>query len=527
MKKFKGFIASLVAVAIVITTVFGENVFVNTIEVAQAASKVWNGKTDTSWFTGDLDYYEISTAEQLAGLAEIVNGGENMTGVTIALTNDIVLNKTNKFSKWSKKGPQNQWTPIGTSGHTFRGIFDGQGHSITGLYMYDPEKHGWLYPSGTDGGLFGYTVEASIANLKMNKTYIYTVGTNGAVVAKAQNSCFYGIEVTNSVFTDGTAGGIVGASTYDYSGLYYSYATFIAMGAMGVWFNPLLFGDNLLFPDDFTGTIFYGCKVKGVKFIDNSIAAGICAKGGGKDTGIGAKGCLVMNTTMKTDGTKGAVLGVKPSDDYAIVMDCYKCNVKVNKKSKNKALVDKNKTKNIKLSTLKKSGADKLGRAFENVSGKEPKLKLFTRTADKVADASVYKVFEDGYYYICWGESTYLYFNDDNAAKTTEDPVRYKFTYREGGYYTIETEDGKSLLGVDGKLTKDYKEYDPYRFTARWEIVPRGDHYWIRLKGKEKAMVYYSPGPFVKERIKMETPDDLGKDVQFGYRSVWDIRPAQ
>ena len=68
--------------------------------VCAAASKVWNGKTDTKWYTGDLDYYEISTAEQLAGLAELVNNGTSFSGVLICLTKDIALNKTTNFKNW-------------------------------------------------------------------------------------------------------------------------------------------------------------------------------------------------------------------------------------------------------------------------------------------------------------------------------------------------------------------------------------------------------------------------------------------
>ena len=71
--------------------------------VSAASSKVWDGTADTSWFQGDLDYYEISTAEQLAGFAQLVNEGNSFKDVTICLTNDIVLNKTNKFKKWNKK----------------------------------------------------------------------------------------------------------------------------------------------------------------------------------------------------------------------------------------------------------------------------------------------------------------------------------------------------------------------------------------------------------------------------------------
>lgn len=72
----------------------------------------------------------IYTAADLAQLATDVNGGNNMSGKTVLLMNDIDLS-----------GYPN-WTPIGTftpnspqANYPFSGVFDGQGYSITGLKM--------------------------------------------------------------------------------------------------------------------------------------------------------------------------------------------------------------------------------------------------------------------------------------------------------------------------------------------------------------------------------------------------------
>lgn len=42
---------------------------------AESAADVWDGSADTSWYTSapDASEYHISTAEQLAGLAQLVN----------------------------------------------------------------------------------------------------------------------------------------------------------------------------------------------------------------------------------------------------------------------------------------------------------------------------------------------------------------------------------------------------------------------------------------------------------------------
>ncbi len=113
------------------------------------SSEIYNSVLkDTSWFDYEnpKDTYEISTEAQLLGLASLVNENqadkwkptriENFENVTFILTNDIRLT--------------GNWTPIGSgSASYFAGVFDGNGHTISGL---DIES------STGFAGLFGYLV---------------------------------------------------------------------------------------------------------------------------------------------------------------------------------------------------------------------------------------------------------------------------------------------------------------------------------------------------------------------------------
>ena len=95
-------------------------------------SAAWDGTTiDTSWYNTTDTTFTLTTPEQLAGLAAIVNGAlssiapDDFSGKTILLGADIDLGGKN-------------WVPIGTttgaSGTTgFMGTFDGQGHYIKNL----------------------------------------------------------------------------------------------------------------------------------------------------------------------------------------------------------------------------------------------------------------------------------------------------------------------------------------------------------------------------------------------------------
>ncbi|MCC8023245.1 MAG: hypothetical protein LIO46_05625, partial [Clostridiales bacterium] len=93
-----------------------------TVSAQAAEADVWDGSTDIDWYDGGdpQDSYDISTAAQLAGLAELVNDGvENFSGATITLTADVDLNYL-------------EWTPIGTKVRNCLEdvTFDGGGHRI-------------------------------------------------------------------------------------------------------------------------------------------------------------------------------------------------------------------------------------------------------------------------------------------------------------------------------------------------------------------------------------------------------------
>lgn len=94
---------------------------------------IWDGTADTSWYTGHEteSEYHITTAEQLAGLAQLINTGTiTFKGKTVYLDNDLDLDKREWISIGKGKGG-NQ------AAYSFCGIFDGQGHVISNLYSRD------------------------------------------------------------------------------------------------------------------------------------------------------------------------------------------------------------------------------------------------------------------------------------------------------------------------------------------------------------------------------------------------------
>lgn len=155
----------------------------------------WDGTIAEKFAGGDGSKdnpYQISNGAELAYLAQQVNSEKiDSEDTFITLTNNIDLN--NKA-----------WTPIGNSDSVFAGTFDGNGHTISGLYInitgsYSSAKKGRLYQ-----GLFGCVEDGTVQNLivtgsvtignekSVNVSYIGgIVGYNdGGIV---QNCGFYGI----------------------------------------------------------------------------------------------------------------------------------------------------------------------------------------------------------------------------------------------------------------------------------------------------------------------------------------------
>lgn len=149
---------------------------------------VQNGDGYKNELSQDGDFYLISTADELRLFASMVNGGQ--TTISAKLTADIELNNTTGWENWGSNAPANSWTPIGTNWENpFAGTFDGQGHTISGLYVNGSDYS--IYYTGLFGGLEdGGTVE----NVGVTKSYIQSDNTGGIVASLnggTIRNCYY------------------------------------------------------------------------------------------------------------------------------------------------------------------------------------------------------------------------------------------------------------------------------------------------------------------------------------------------
>ena len=170
---------------------------------------VWDGSVDTSWYNEADTEFTLTTAEQFAGFAKLVDEGNTFERKTIKLGVDMDL------EAYDENGNRINFNPIGHSqnGKSFNGIFDGQGHTIKNLYEQsnlDSNNGGWQY-EGEYYSLFAYTNGATIRNLKIEDAYISS-GRNEAacVVGNAVGTTFSNIDIINATLIayNNSAGGV-------------------------------------------------------------------------------------------------------------------------------------------------------------------------------------------------------------------------------------------------------------------------------------------------------------------------------
>ena len=162
--------------------------------------------------------YTVTSADGLMNVAELVNGGK--TDINITLDKNIDL---------TGKG----WTPIGTSfDNSYKGTFDGGGHTITGLTFTTNDEYaglfGWLNRAGTVknvvmegvqitsnqiyggsiGGVVGYswgTIENCSVSGSISGT-VYVGGVVGAQIGGSITGCSSSATVKGTVDVGGVAG---------------------------------------------------------------------------------------------------------------------------------------------------------------------------------------------------------------------------------------------------------------------------------------------------------------------------------
>ena len=274
----------------------------------------WDGTADTSWYDEEKTEFYLQTAEQLAGMAKLINDDmANFKDKTVYLENDLDLGG-------------HEWISIGdganTAGGSFQGVFDGQSHVVYNLYSHEglksenKDNNNNLYRNGLFGAIYNATVQnLGIENadivIPMNDTSTYGKGilvdwmTHSTI-----KNCYTTGSITGGSYIEKYIGGLAGflngnnsisqcystaAITGNYDGEYYAEQE----GGL----EPMDCWDSLggIVGASYTGQVTISDCWFGGEIVVNSIQAPV---GGiiGYGKGVSMVNCLVATKEIGNDG---------------------------------------------------------------------------------------------------------------------------------------------------------------------------------------------------------------------------------
>ena len=150
--------------------------------------------------------YQISNAGQLYWFAKKVNGGDN--AINGKLTKNIVINENVLNADGTLNGtPSREWTPIGNTSRKYIGTFDGDGYTISGLYINNSEK--------LHVGLFGFVWDGTVQNTGVLDSYFCAKKFVGGVAGYVYNSIFSNNYNAGTISGSSYVGGVAGHLIYD------------------------------------------------------------------------------------------------------------------------------------------------------------------------------------------------------------------------------------------------------------------------------------------------------------------------
>ena len=239
--------------------------------------------------------YTVTSADGLMNIAKLVNGGK--TDINITLTADIDL--TGK-----------DWTPIGTDyDNSYKGTFDGGGHTITGLTFTTNDKYaglfGWLNKAGTVKNVVMEGVQ-----ITSNQIYGGCIGGVAGYSWGTIENCSVSGSVSGTVYVGGVVGAQIDGSITGCS----SSVTVKGTTDVGSLVGQTNGGATL------TACYATGNVTLEIDPVNNISGGGLVGMNGGS----GIRACYATGNVTSTGSSTGNVhiFGLL-GDNYTMVTACY------------------------------------------------------------------------------------------------------------------------------------------------------------------------------------------------------------
>ena len=281
--------------------------FGTTIPEVDTTPSVYSGKPDTSWYdkNNPKTEYVLTTADQFVGLNQIrKEQGVTFEGVTIKLGADIVINE-GTLEEIKANGSNNKALTMTASDVLFKGTFDGQGHSISGVYLYTGYSYRSIFGAvGGNAQIKNFVLENSYfkASTEANKKYFGAIV--GLVTGSDANVSLSNIIVASTVLIE------EGANTIQYVG---GLVGHLSKGKLTI--NNCHLNGKVYFPNSECVAGFVGLASSGTTLILNSshgtgsvtgknYVAGLAIVDDSDDTLTkNNKGSCLMGTVSATNGS--------------------------------------------------------------------------------------------------------------------------------------------------------------------------------------------------------------------------------
>ena len=239
--------------------------------------------------------YTVTSADGLMNVAELVNGGKS--DINITLDTDIDL--TGK-----------DWTPIGTDyDNSYKGTFDGGGHTITGLTFTTNDEYaglfGWLNRAGTVKNVVMEGVQ-----ITSNQIYGGSIGGVAGYSWGTIENCSVSGSVSGTVYVGGVVGAQIDGSITGCS----SSATVKGMVDVGGVAGQTNSSATL------TACYAMGNVIIEIDPVKNISGGGLVGFNGGN----GVLACYATGNVTSTGSSTGNVhIGGFLGDNYTTVTACY------------------------------------------------------------------------------------------------------------------------------------------------------------------------------------------------------------
>ena len=266
---------------------------------------------NTSWYQENsaTKEYTITTAAELAGLAQLVNDGtDTFQGWTITLGASIDLADYN-------------WTPIGKNGAPFKGIFDGKNNSYTISNLSINDK------TLTNAGLFGVlNTPGVIKNVTIQNASVTAKSEAGALIGTSHTGALENCTVSGNVNITANykVGGLSGGGYADITNCHVEANT--GSTVTGTYQATDLEGDNVGGLIGFLGegdTTLTNCSVSGLTVTGTRKVGGIV---GSAFTNNHVEGCDVTDVIVASNATADYIAANASSAGIGGIVGVYTAN---------------------------------------------------------------------------------------------------------------------------------------------------------------------------------------------------------